>query len=316
MRACTWSTVSSTWSFTTTWAPRRRPASASWSALARRSARRSGGSPRPRRRSSCASREGASRKISSASRPSASTWAGPVDVDLEDHVDAVGRLGHGRAVEVPEELGPLQEAAGGDARLEVVPGHEAVGVGRLARTAGSRRPRTAQPEPLGHARPADRPRCPSRPLQGRRRPRSSTMWSAQPGNALSSASRCCAPSPRTRRGLADADVVHRATGLDLADTGKGLEHGHDLHLGHDRRRSRPASSSSAQVERAHLESLFELGAGPAGRSGLLEGGLALLGRECGRKRHVRRPSCELGEPARPPARPRPPGRRPRSPCGR
>ena len=34
-------------------------------------------------------------------------------------------------------------------------------------------------------------------------------------------------------GLADADLLHRAAGLDLADAGQGLEHGDDLQLADD-----------------------------------------------------------------------------------
>jgi hypothetical protein len=57
---------------------------------------------------------------------------GPVDLDLEDDVGPVGRDRGGRAVVAAQEVGPLEEASGGDALLEGLPSGEDVGVIRLA----------------------------------------------------------------------------------------------------------------------------------------------------------------------------------------
>jgi hypothetical protein len=52
----------------------------------------------------------------------------------------------GRAVEIAEELGPLEEATGGGMLLEIATVDELVGVVRLTRTPVPRRPRPAEPQ--------------------------------------------------------------------------------------------------------------------------------------------------------------------------
>jgi hypothetical protein len=72
--------------------------------------------------------------------------AGALDVDLEHQVLSRRRLGQRGAVEVVEDLGPLEEAARLDVGAEGVLVDEVVSVGVLAGPAGTRRPGTAQPE--------------------------------------------------------------------------------------------------------------------------------------------------------------------------
>jgi hypothetical protein len=70
-----------------------------------------------------------------------------LEVDLEDHVLVRRRFGERGAVEVPEELRPLQESAGGDLLLEGLAVDEGVGILGFTRASGSCRPRTTEPEP-------------------------------------------------------------------------------------------------------------------------------------------------------------------------
>ena len=71
----------------------------------------------------------------------------PLELDLEDHVLVRGCFGGGRAVEVAEELRPLEESAGGDLLLEGLPVDKGVGVFGLTGPTGARRPRATEPEP-------------------------------------------------------------------------------------------------------------------------------------------------------------------------
>jgi hypothetical protein len=70
-----------------------------------------------------------------------------LEVDLEDHVLAGRSLGKGCAVEMAEELGPLEEPTGRDLLLETPTIDEGVRVGCFTGTLRTRRPRTAEPEP-------------------------------------------------------------------------------------------------------------------------------------------------------------------------
>src|SRR5919108_3450887 len=88
--------------------------------------------------------------------------------------------------------------------------------------------------------------------------------------------------------IGDADVFHGATGPDLADTGKRLEHSEDLHLAHRVVRV-GLLEKLAQGKRPHLELLLQLGPGAAGLRGLRQCGFPLLGGEIGRLRHERAP---------------------------
>jgi hypothetical protein len=63
-----------------------------------------------------------------------------VQLDLEDDIGTRRRFRRGRAVVVAEELGPLQEATCGDARLERGTIDEDVRGFGLSRTARPRRP--------------------------------------------------------------------------------------------------------------------------------------------------------------------------------
>ncbi len=73
--------------------------------------------------------------------------ARPLEVDLEDHVLPGRGVGEWRAVEVAEELRPLQESAGGDPLLETSAIDEGVRVGGFTGAARTRRPRAAEPQP-------------------------------------------------------------------------------------------------------------------------------------------------------------------------
>src|SRR3546814_7223886 len=79
-------------------------------------------------------------------------------------------------------------------------------------------------------------------------------------------------------GVGDADLLHRAPGLHLADTGKGLDHGEDLHLADVIVAGRLVEELS-QGQRTHLELLLDLSARSASLGRLGQGLLALLGGE-------------------------------------
>jgi hypothetical protein len=66
--------------------------------------------------------------------------ARPLEVDLEHHVLVRRSFGERRAVEMAEELRPLQESARGDLGLERLPVDEGVGVLGFPVTSWSRRP--------------------------------------------------------------------------------------------------------------------------------------------------------------------------------
>ena len=71
-----------------------------------------------------------------------------LDVDLEHQIVVRGQaVGRGRAVQVAEELGVLEEAPGRQALVERGAVDVGVGVGRLARAPGACRPGPAQPQP-------------------------------------------------------------------------------------------------------------------------------------------------------------------------
>ena len=90
-------------------------------------------------------------------------------VDLEDQVAARGQVVRGRrAVQVAEELGVLEEAAGGQARLERVAVDVGVGVGRFAGTSARGSSRTGSTTAAGPVRRVVGPPFPSRPHQGRK----------------------------------------------------------------------------------------------------------------------------------------------------
>ena len=57
----------------------------------------------------------------------------PLKFNLEHDITAGRRFRHGRSVEMAEKLGPFQEAAGLNARLELLAGGERVRVGWLPR---------------------------------------------------------------------------------------------------------------------------------------------------------------------------------------
>ena len=72
--------------------------------------------------------------------------AGSLDIDLEQHVVARRWTRQRGAVQVPQELGPLEEAALGDPGLEGIAADEGVRISFLTRSAPARRPRAAEPE--------------------------------------------------------------------------------------------------------------------------------------------------------------------------
>jgi hypothetical protein len=69
-----------------------------------------------------------------------------LEVDLEDHVLARGRIGERCAVEMAQELRPLEEPVGGDLLLEAAAIDVGVGIVGFTGTARARGPRPAQPE--------------------------------------------------------------------------------------------------------------------------------------------------------------------------
>jgi len=73
--------------------------------------------------------------------------ARPLEVDLEDHVLAGRGVGKWRAVQVAEELRPLQESAAGDLLLETPAIDECVRVGGFTGAARTRGPGAAEPQP-------------------------------------------------------------------------------------------------------------------------------------------------------------------------
>ena len=77
-------------------------------------------------------------KTSSASGSTAATARGALDVDLEQHVAAVGGVGERRALAVVEEVDPLEEAASSDVGVEGRPIGEDVGILGLARARRAR----------------------------------------------------------------------------------------------------------------------------------------------------------------------------------
>ena len=68
------------------------------------------------------------------------------DVDLQQHVGPFGRIGNRGALQVVEELDPLQEPARVDGGLEGGQIDEPVRLGRLPRPAGAGGPRLRQPQ--------------------------------------------------------------------------------------------------------------------------------------------------------------------------
>jgi hypothetical protein len=65
---------------------------------------------------------------------------GTLDVDLQHHVATLRRVGQRGAVEIVEDVRPLEEAAGGDVGLEGGLVDEVICIRRLAGAARSRRP--------------------------------------------------------------------------------------------------------------------------------------------------------------------------------
>jgi hypothetical protein len=84
------------------------------------------------------------------------------------------------------------------------------------------------------------------------------------------------PAEPTRVG--DADLLHGAAGLDLADTGKRFEHREDLGLA-DQLVGLGLGEHLGQRDGAELEPFLELGSRLAGGGRLLEGSGSLLGGE-------------------------------------
>lgn len=75
--------------------------------------------------------------------------AGTLDVDLQNQVSAVGRIGGGRSVVVTQEFGVFQKPSFGDSGLEGVLGDENISLGILANAALPGCPRSTQPEVVG-----------------------------------------------------------------------------------------------------------------------------------------------------------------------
>src|ERR1700759_4910102 len=84
--------------------------------------------------------------------------------------------------------------------------------------------------------------------------------------------------------LADLALLEEPAGLDLAEAGERLQHGQHLHLaGH--LVVLGLHEELLEGERPHLQALLELGSDTTREGGLLECGLALLGRQNWRERH-------------------------------
>ena len=90
--------------------------------------------------------------------------------------------------------------------------------------------------------------------------------------------------------VADADLVHDAASLDLAEARKALEYGKHLHFANDLV-GLTLVKKVLQRDRAHFEAVLELSALPASSSRLLEGCLALICGKSGRQRHGAHPSA-------------------------
>ena len=71
---------------------------------------------------------------------------GSLQIDLEQYVAPRWWIRIGRAVQVAEELGPLEEPVIRDASLEGVPIDEGIRISCLARATGARRPRSTEPQ--------------------------------------------------------------------------------------------------------------------------------------------------------------------------
>jgi hypothetical protein len=98
------------------------------------------------------------------------------------------------------------------------------------------------------------------------------------------------PQPLDASRVADADLVHDATSLDLPETRQALEYGKHLHLAYDLI-GLALVKKVLQRDRAHFETVLELSALPASSSRLLEGCLALICGKSGRQRHAAHPSA-------------------------
>src|SRR3954447_3611681 len=210
---------------------------------------------------------------------------GAVDLDLEHHVLAGRRRRERRAVVRAEEVGPLEEARGADAGLEGGTVGEDVGIVRLTGALRSCRPRPGQPQrrvPLQEG--AD-----DRSLPDSSRPRDDDdqRRSAQ---LLEQRLPLLRPEATHSPGLADADVLHDATGLHLADAGQRFEEGHRLELA-DHIVALRLAERLGQRHRSHLQLLLQLGTGGAGFGGLLKGGSTLLGAESRGIGHDQDPSA-------------------------
>src|SRR5580693_4419852 len=84
--------------------------------------------------------------------------------------------------------------------------------------------------------------------------------------------------------VADADGLHQAARLDLAQTGQGFEDRHHLHLP-DGLVGVRLLEEVGQRQVAHLELVLDLGPLTANPGSLFECSCALLWRECGALRH-------------------------------
>ena len=71
---------------------------------------------------------------------------GSLQIDLEQYVASRRWIRIWRAVQVAEELGPLEEPVVRDAGFEGVPIDEGIRVSRLTRATGARRPRSTEPQ--------------------------------------------------------------------------------------------------------------------------------------------------------------------------
>ena len=192
-----------------------------------------------RSRCSCTSREGGADEDTERRRTALEHLMGTLHVDLEHDVLTFARLREPacrstRRGSVPTRGSPLRRRG----RKKVVVVDKGVGVFWLAWACGHAWSRTgtakgassrstrrlddrAFADPAGAGDDED---------QGR-------------STASSSASRCLAPRPWSRRVSADADVLHEAASLDLAGAWERFEHGQHLHLADDLVRSALTSSS-------------------------------------------------------------------------